>query len=115
MVGNNDPITLYRVAKKFPPAESDYLSHQARGRVPPDDASEQELRSWDALSAWETAALAREIADRFRSAKWIVRYVIPATAAGVTYEPSPPPGHYDPRGDVEELKEYLDTDFKVEV
>lgn len=47
-------------------------------------------------------------------AKWIVRYDIPE-GSGVPYEPTPPPGHYDIRGNLDELRSCLVPDFKVEV
>ncbi len=107
--------TLYRLTQKFPPSGADYKSQQAKGRVLPDDATEEDRRSWDALSAWDTEEGARKVSAVLRSAKWIVRYHIPDTAPGVQYEPSPPLGHYDIRGDMEELDGYLDRDFKVGV
>ena len=106
-------ISLYRVAQKFPPSLAEYRSHQARGRILPEGATERERRSWDALSAWDTEAGARQVAETFRSAKWIVRFDIPESAAGVHWEQSPPEGHYDLRGDMEELARYLAPDFRV--
>jgi hypothetical protein len=47
------------------------------------------------------------------SARYVVCFDIPAHC-GVTYEPSGPPGHFDIRGDLEELKRYL-SDVKVDV
>lgn len=47
------------------------------------------------------------------SAKHVVCYDIP-DGCGVTYEPSGEPGHYDIRGNMEEMKRYL-TDVKVDV
>lgn len=49
-----------------------------------------------------------------RSAKWIVRYDIPE-GSGVECEPSIEPGHYDIRGDIEQLKLCLAKDFKEAV
>lgn len=43
------------------------------------------------------------------SARCIVCYDIP-DGCGVTYQPSGEPGHYDIRGDFEELKRYLTED-----
>ncbi len=72
------------------------------------------LRSWDALSGWSTLETAREKASLARSARWIVRYDIPV-GSGVEFEPSIEPGHYDIRGDIEELQQCLAMDFKEEV
>ena len=54
-----------------------------------------------------------EIALGSVSARWVVAFDIPDDC-GVTYEPSGPPGHFDIRGDMEELKRYL-SDVKVDV
>ena len=43
------------------------------------------------------------------SARCIVSYDIPDDG-GVAYEPSGPDGHYDIRGNFEELKHYLTAD-----
>ena len=107
--------TLYRLTQKFPPSAADYKTQQAKGRVPAPDATDDDRRSWDALSAWDTEAGARKVSEVLRSARWIVRYHIPDTAPGVRYESSPPLGHFDIRGDMEELDGYLDRDFKAGV
>jgi hypothetical protein len=44
-----------------------------------------------------------------RSARHIVWFDVPADC-GVNYEPSGGPGHFDIRGDYEELKTYLAAD-----
>lgn len=113
-MGTEIAISLFRFAERFPPGDKEYLSSQAKGRIPPSNASDELLRSWDALSGWDTLEAARQKAPLARSAKWIVRYDIPADS-GVEFEPSIEPGHYDIRGDIEQLKRYLAMDFKEEV
>lgn len=107
-------IRLYRAVAKWPPRGKDYLSAAGRGRTLPDHATEQERRSWDALSAWDTAEGALNAAKGILSAKWIARYDIPV-GHGLTYAPSPPPGHYDIWGDSEELHRCLAPGFRMEV
>jgi hypothetical protein len=66
--------------------------------------------SWDALSAWDTLEAASVASRNMRSARFIVWYDIPEHC-GVTFEPSGSPGHFDLRGDFEELKQYLSADM----
>lgn len=109
-------ISLYRAVTKKIPVPKDYQSPQERGRIPPEDASEEDLQGWDALSAWDTAELAAAAALTMRSAKWVVRYDIPE-GHGIRYEPSPPPGHYHLwiGGVYEELHGYLVLDSAEEI
>ena len=53
------------------------------------------------------------VARGSRSARYVVCFDIPEDC-GVTYEPAGESGHFDIRGDLEELKRYL-TDVKVDV
>lgn len=80
-----------------------------RGRDLPADASAEMRGSWDALSAWDTLEAAVAFAGLMSSARCVVWYDIPENS-GVTYEPSGVPGHFDIRGDFEELKRYLSSD-----
>lgn len=108
-------ITLYRVAKNWSPSDAEYLSPQEQGRKPRKDATAEELRSQDALSFWDTEEGARRIGLRYpKSGTLIVRYDIPE-GSGIRYEPTIALGHYDLRGDKEELKTYLAKDFRVGV
>lgn len=108
-------ITLYRVARKYPPSDDEYLSPEAKGRKPPRGATAEHLRSWDALSAYSSEEGARRQAQAVpQIGKWIVCYVIPE-GTGVTWEETLEPGHYDVRGDGEELKKFLVPGFCVEV
>lgn len=77
-----------------------------RGRQLPDDAPEAMRKSWDGLSAWDTPEAAVAASRDMLSAHCIVWYDIPRDC-GATYEPSGPPGHFDIRGDLDELKQYL--------
>lgn len=100
---------LYRAAERYPPANREYRSSAAKGRQPPPDASEELLRSWDALSAWDTPEAALRVARGSVSARYVVCFEIPDDC-GVIYEQSGEPGHFDIRGDMEELKGYLTAD-----
>ena len=104
---------LCRAAERYPPANREYRTPAAKGRQLPPDASEEHRRSWDALSAWDTLEAAMKVARRSLSARFVVCFDIPEDG-GVRYEPSGPPGHFDIRGDLDELKRYL-TDVKVAV
>jgi len=104
---------LYRAAERYPPRDREYRTPAAQGRQPQPDAPEQERRSWDALSAWDTPEAAMRIARGSRLARYVMSFDIPGNC-GVTYEPSGEPGHFDIRGDLEELKRYL-TDVKLDV
>ncbi len=104
---------LYRSAEKYPPGNSEYRTDAEKNRRLPPDASAEFLRSRDALSAWDTAAAAMNVALSSRSARFVVAYDIPENC-GVTYEPSLEPGHFSIRGDREELKDCLSGD-KIDV
>jgi hypothetical protein len=58
-------VSFYRVSKRFPPDERTYLTPQDKLGEPPDDASEEKKRSWDALSAFDTEEGARRQAMMF--------------------------------------------------
>lgn len=102
-------MLLYRAAAQYPPHDREYRTPASRGRKPPPGATDEEQQSWDALSAWSTVDGARTVAARMTSARYIVCYDIPDDC-GVTYQASGEPGHYDIRGDFEELKRYLTED-----
>lgn len=106
--------SFYRIARVFPPADEEYWTLQERRGDPPENASGEVRRSWDALSAFDSEAGARRVARaRSRLGTLIVRYDIPEGAA-VTWEKTLGPGHYDLRGDVVEFKTYL-ADVVVDV
>jgi hypothetical protein len=99
--------SFYRVSKRYPPDERSYLTPRDKLGDPPADASEEKMRSWDALSAFDTEEGARRQARMFTLlGNLIVRYDIP-DESGITWEQSGEPGHFDLRGDAEELKRYL--------
>lgn len=100
---------LYRAATRHPPRDREYQPPAARGQKLPEDASDETRRSWDALSAWDTLEAAIVASRNMRSARCIVCYDLPEQC-GVTYEPSGDPGHFDIRGDYEELKRYVSAD-----
>lgn len=99
--------TFYRVAKRDQPTDHEYLTPQDKLGSPPEDAPEDKKRSWDALSAFDTEDGARRQAKQFTHLGGkIARYDVPA-GAGIAWEQSGEPGHFDLRGDKEELKHYL--------
>lgn len=102
-------MRLFRAAAQYPPHDREYRTFAARGRALPENATDEQRRSWDALSAWSTVEGARAAAVDMISARCIVSYDIPDDC-GVTYEPSGPDGHYDIRGNFEELKHSLTAD-----
>lgn len=106
--------SFYRVAKRYPPDDRSYETSQEKRGDPPSEYPEEVKRSWDALSSWDSEEGARQAAVAApRIGKVIVRYDIPEES-GITWEQSMHPGHYDLRGDKEELKRYL-TDVVAEV
>ncbi len=104
---------LYRAAEKYPPRDGAYRTDAEKSRPIPPGASDEFIRSRDALSAWDTSEAAMIVALSSRSACYVVAYDIPENC-GMTYEPSLEPGHFSIRGDMEELKAYL-SDVKVDV
>lgn len=107
--------SFYRVAKNNPPEDAEYQTPQDQGRKQPAGLSEEARRSWDALSCWDSEEGARRIGLQFpKSGHLIVRYDVPE-GAGILWEQTIEPGHFDLRGDKEELKSYLSPDFQAEV
>ncbi|MGH2532899.1 MAG: hypothetical protein ACRDJW_11430 [Thermomicrobiales bacterium] len=83
------------------------MSRQERQGDPPADATEEERRSWDALSFFDTEEGARQMALQIPAlGKFIARYDFPADA-GVVWEQTIAPGHFDIRGDQEIIKRCL--------
>lgn len=106
--------SFYRVAKRYPPNDREYLSAQEKRGAPPPDFPEAVKESWDGLSSWDTEDGARSAAlDVPHIGKVIVRYDIPEDG-GITWTATEPPGHYDLRGTKEELKR-CPTDFVADV
>jgi hypothetical protein len=102
--------SFYRVSKRYPPDERSYLTAKDKLGEPPEDASEEKKRSWDALSAFDTEEGARRQAKMFTHlGSLIVRYDIP-DGSGIRWEQLGESGHFDLRGDAEELKSYLADD-----
>lgn len=56
--------TFYRIVKGDPPTRDDFVSNQAKGRIPRRILTAEELRRWDGLSVFETEAQARRQARR---------------------------------------------------
>jgi hypothetical protein len=105
---------FYRVVKSYPPTEDDDRTRKDRQGDPPEHVPDAVRRSWDALSAFDSEEGARRQGKRFpRLGRFIVRYDIPPDA-GITYEQTLGPGHYDLRGDMTELHGYL-ADIVTEV
>jgi hypothetical protein len=100
--------SFYRVAKTYPPGDTEYLTARERRGDPPAGASEELQRSYDGLSAFDSSEGARALALRLkgRLGRLIVRYDIP-DGSGVVWEKTLGPGHYDLYGDKSELKRYL--------
>lgn len=101
--------SFYRAVKKYPPADRDYLTPRDRRGDPPEQFTEEQKRSWDALSAFDT-----EEGVRWQHAllpapgigKYVVRYDIPE-GSGVFWEETLEPGHYDLRGDFVAIRRNL--------
>lgn len=110
----NDVRLLYRVAERFPPHRREYRTMRDKGVVPPENASDEMLRSWSAISGWASAELAHRAARRKTSAKCIVRYDIPIDS-GILIEESLTKGHFDIFATFDQLHPYLAMDFNEEV
>ncbi len=106
--------SFYRVAKRHPPDDREYRTPQDKHGDPPANKPDEEKRSWDGLSSFDSEEGARAAGQQFTHlGSLIVRYDIPE-GAGITWTPSMEPGHYDLRGDKEVLKRYL-TDIVAKV
>jgi hypothetical protein len=107
--------SLYRIVRAFPPRDEEYLTPRELGRKPKANSSDEDRRSLDALSSWDTEEGARRIAQQFpKLGRLIVRYDIPDTAR-ITAEQTIVVDHFDLHGDMEELKRYLAPDFVAQV
>lgn len=99
--------SFYRVAKRNPPADREYLTPFDKLGPPAADDPEEKRRSWDALSAFDSEEGARRQAIQYTHlGRRIARYDIPP-GTGITWEQTGDEGHYDLRGDKDELKTYL--------
>jgi hypothetical protein len=104
--------SFYRAVKSNPPTDRDYLTPQERRGDPPSHLGEIERRSWDALSFYDTKDGVRQQARLIPAiGKFIARYDIPLDA-GITWEQTIAPGHYDIRGDRGMLKRCLTDDIE---
>ena len=64
--GPHDPPRIYfRLVTSSPPSVADFLSNEARGRVPRRPQSELEEKLWSYLSVFETEDQARAQAAKF--------------------------------------------------
>ena len=96
--------TFYRVTKKNPPSDKDYVTPQERRGDPPESLSDEEKESWSAFSAYDTEDGARKQALQVPGiGKYIFRYEIPE-GCGITWKQTLGPGHYDLRGDKDVLR-----------
>jgi len=53
---------FYRIVRHNPPDAEDFNSNAAKGKPPPSDLPAELLRSWSAISAYDTEERAREVA-----------------------------------------------------
>lgn len=110
--------SFYLVSRHFPPTNRAYRTPQDKGKRMPAGLSEEQQRSWAALSLWSTEEGARRAALQARQAgknlgDIIVRFDVPA-GMGITWQETIEPGHFDLKGDLKALKNYL-ADFRGEV
>jgi hypothetical protein len=99
--------TFCRATKRNPPTGKDYVTRQDRQGDPPPGVDEETQRSWDALSFYDSIeGIKGQIRLVPSIGKFIARYDIPE-GVGITWEETSPPGHYDIRGDAEEIAQYL--------
>jgi hypothetical protein len=104
--------SFYRAVKSNPPADRDYVTPQERRGDPPPHLSDEERRSWDALSFYDTKEGVRHQARLIPAiGKFVARYDIPHNV-GITWEQTIAPGHYDIRGDKDVLKSCLTDDIE---
>ncbi len=108
--------SFYRVAKRFPPGDDEYLTRRDKGRQPRPNATSEEVRTWNALSAFATEEGVRRAGRRYpeQLGRLIVRYDIPERSS-LRWEPTFGPGHYSLWGDFQELKRYLVLDFQATI
>lgn len=105
--------TLYRAVRTNPPTDRDYVTLQERKGNPPADLPDEQRRSWDALSFYDTADGVRRMAAEIRGPwKFVARYEIPLDVTDLSWEESIEPGHYDVRGNTETLKRCLSNEIE---
>lgn len=94
--------TLYRIVKTDPPSPNDFVSHQERGRRPPNDPAKARL--WGGLSAYETLHQAQRTARMFPLlGQFIAEIAIPDDGR-ITYErTTTSDGHYTVWGEPNDL------------
>ena len=106
--------SFFRVAKYVPPIAEDYRTQRDFRGEPDPNLTEEEQWSWDAYSAFDTEEGARRQGRRIRRlGTHIVRYDIP-DGSGIEVRQTFRVGHFDRRGDTDELHRYL-ADFHAEV
>jgi hypothetical protein len=112
-VSEREPVrAFYRAIRSNPPTDRDYVTPHERRGDPPPHLSAEEQRSWDALSFYDTKEGVRRQARLVPAiGRFIARYDIPIDA-GITWEQTIAPGHYDVRGDKETLKRCLTDDIE---
>lgn len=110
------PITLYRVSKRDEPDDEFYLKpYEVHGANPPEGASAETMRAWDAWSFYDSEENARLSGkEHTHLGGRIVRFHIPE-GSRITWEDFDEEGHTNVRGDKEELRLYRDTDYVARV
>ncbi len=110
MTGSSTVRSFYRVAKRAHLQDKDYLTHQDRRGDPNPALSPHVRASWDGFSVFESEETARAAARNAGGnlGRFLLRFDIPA-GSGITasHTPACGEGHYDLRGDKDELKRYL--------
>lgn len=98
---------FYRIVLTDPPTEADFLSHAVLGRPIPVNATPEVARSWSAVSVFDTAERARQIARlasrRGRELGGYLALLEIAEGGPVHSEKTGGPGHYDLRASAADL------------
>lgn len=112
IVAETCPRHLYRAVEKPKTGPRDYRTRAATGRLPPEDATAEEVESWGALSTWDSEAMALEVGRRSRSNDWVVRFDIPEGSTIRCKSSRSLPGHYDVYfDDWTQLRDCLSPDY----
>jgi len=97
------PRTFYRIIVAETPTRDDFLSHAAK-RKPCYSKDPRVRRSWDAVSVFETEDQARRKATEFpRLGAYIAELEVPDVGPIIYERTFETPGHYDLRGEPDQL------------
>lgn len=104
--------TFYRALKKNPPTDRDFMTPREQRGEPPETLTPEQRRSWESLTFYDTKeGVRRQAASVPGIGKHVARFELPEDA-GIAWEETLHPGHFDVRGDREVIKRALTEDIE---